>query len=236
MVPKLFRLTNHGKGGLDLDGALAPRPVTVVVCDDHAVLTQCLAATLAAEPDIEVVGVAGTVADVLALADQRRPQVVLMDYELPDGDGVAATRALKDAHPETKVVMLTSYTDEAVLVRAIEAGCSGYLTKHEGSDEVATGVRLAAEGEALVSPDLLARLLSRLVRTQASGGPALTGRELEVLELVADGATRNVIAERLGLSPNTVRNHVQAILRKLGVHSKLEAVSTAVRWGLIRRR
>ena len=213
----------------------ASHPISVVICDDHAVLAQCLAASLSDEPDIDVVGVAGSVAEVLAMAGETRPQVVLMDYELPDGDGIVATRALKAARPETKVVMLTSYTNEAVLVGAIEAGCSGYVTKHKGKDEVAAGVRLAAAGEALISPAMLARLLPRLAQTRPGPSSALTEREREVLELMAAGATRNVIAERLVLSPNTVRNHMQSILRKLGVHSGLETVAKATRTGIVRR-
>ncbi len=219
-----------------VEPAPASDPISVVVCDDHAVLAQCLAASRTEEPDMEVVGVAGTMAEVLAMAEEARAQVVLMDYELPDGDGVAATRALKAARPEVKVVMLTSFTNDAVLLGAMEAGCSGYVTKHKGTDEVAAGVRLAAAGEALISPDMLARLLPRLGQSGGRLGSDLTRRELEVLELLADGTQRDVMAERLGLSPNTVRNHVQHVLTKLGVHSKLEAVVTAVQEGIVRRR
>ena len=210
--------------------------VTVVVCDDHEVVAQGLAAVLGAEPDIEVVAIASSVAMVLEVAERLRPDVVLMDYELPDGDGVTATRILKGAHPEVKVLMLTSYSDEQVLVSAVEAGCSGYLTKHDGSHALANGVRLAASGEAVVTPSLLSKILPRLSRTDHSTGPTeLTAREHEVLELLADGLATTVIAERLYLSVNTVRNHAQNILTKLGVHSRLEAVSVAVRAGLITR-
>lgn len=216
--------------------AAGPGPVAVLICDDHAVLAQALAAMLSREPDLEVVGVAGTMDEVTAMARDHEPDVVLMDYELPDGDGVAATRALKAARPEVKVVMLSSYTNDAVLLAAMEAGCSGYITKHKGTEEVAGGVRLAAAGEALVSPEVLARLLPRLGQSGGRLGSDLTRRELEVLELLADGTPRDVMAERLFLAPNTVRNHVQHVLNKLGVHSKLEAVTTAVQEGIIRRR
>ena len=149
--------------------------------------------------------------------------------------GWPATRALKQVLPEVKVVMLTAYTNEAVLVAAIEAGCSGYITKHVGARIVAKGIRLAASGEALVTAAMLQQLLPRLSRTDRGTGPGLTPREREVLELLADGASTQAIAERLYLSSNTVRNHVQKILAKLGVHSRLEAVSTAVRQGVIER-
>jgi DNA-binding NarL/FixJ family response regulator len=210
--------------------------ITVVVCDDHQVVAEGLAAVLGAEPDIEVVAIASSVAMVLELAERFRPDVVLMDYELPDGDGVAATRALKAAHPEVMILMLTSYSDEGVLVSAVEAGCSGYLTKHDGSHAVANGVRVAASGEAVVTAAMLSKILPRLSRAEHSkGATELTTREHEVLELLADGLATAAIAERLYLSVNTVRNHAQSILVKLGVHSRLEAVSVAVRAGMITR-
>lgn len=210
--------------------------VTVVVCDDHEVVAEGLAAVLAAEPDIEVVAVAGSVAEVLEQAERLRPQVVLMDYELPDGDGVTATEAIKKAHPELKVVMLTSYSNEAVLVAAVEAGCSGYITKHDRSQVVADAVRRAASGEALISAAMLQQVLPRLTKRNHARRPTdLSARELEVLELLADGVSTRAVAQRLYLSVNTVRNHAQRIITKLGVHSRLEAVSVAVRDGIVRR-
>jgi DNA-binding NarL/FixJ family response regulator len=145
--------------------------VRVVVCDDHHVVAQGLAMVLGAEPDIEVVGVAGSVAEVREMAAAFRPHVVLMDYGLPDGDGVTATAAIKAAQPDVQVVMLTSFMDEDILVAAIQAGCSGYVTKHKGGEELTAAVRLAAAGEALVSPDMLARLLPRLRRARHGLGP-----------------------------------------------------------------
>lgn len=220
------------------DGAEQPATVErvrVLVCDDHHMVAQGLALVLGALPDIDVVGVAGTVAEVREQCESRCPHVVLMDYALPDGDGVAATVAIKAVHPEVKVVMLTSFVDDDVLLAAIDAGCSGYVTKHKGVDELATAVRLAASGEAVVSPNMLARLLPRLRRSYHGLGSDLTPREREVLDLLAQGASKEVIARRLFLSTNTVRNHIQSILSKLGAHSRLEAVATATREGLVRR-
>jgi DNA-binding NarL/FixJ family response regulator len=220
------------------DGAEQPdfgERVRVLVCDDHHMVAQGLALVLGAFPDLDVVGVAGTVAEVREQCESRRPHVVLMDYALPDGDGVAATVAIKAVHPDVKVVMLTSFVDEDVLVAAIDAGCCGYVTKHKGGDELAAAVRLAANGEAVVSPNMLARLLPRLRRSHRGIGSDLTPREREVLDLLAQGASKEVIARRLFLSTNTVRNHIQGILTKLGVHSRLEAVATATREGLVRR-
>lgn len=218
----------------DRDVAASER-IRVLICDDHQVVAQALAMLLAAQPDMDVVGVAGTVAEVRELAASRHPQVVLMDYALPDGDGVMATAAIKASQPDVNVIMLTSFVDEEVLVAAIEAGCSGYVTKHKGSDELTAAVRLAADGEALVSPDMLARLLPRLRRSHHGLGWDLTPRERQVLDLLAQGESKEAIAHRLFVSTNTVRNHIQNILTKLNAHSRLEAVAAATREGLIHR-
>lgn len=190
---------------------------------------------LAAEPDISVTGVAGTVSELVDIVSKDPPTVVLIDYELPDGDGVTATRTLKENYPELQVVMLTSYGNQGVLVAAMEAGCSGYVTKHSGASAVAGAIRQAASGEIVITAAMLHQLLPRLSPTHRGLGADLTTRELEVLDLLADGASGRLIAERLYLSLNTVRNHVQNILSKLGVHSRLEAVAVAVQEGIIKR-
>jgi DNA-binding NarL/FixJ family response regulator len=210
-------------------------PISVVLCDDHVVLAQGLSAMLAAEADIAVVGIAGCVAEVVEMVHAHHPDVVLIDYELPDGDGVAATAALKQANPGLQVVMLTSYTDQEVLAAAIEGGCSGFLTKHSGAHSVAEAIRQAAAGEAVITTSMLHQLLPALRPTARGLGAGLTAREITILELLADGATGQAIAKDLFLSPNTVRNHVQSILNKLGVHSRLQAVAVAVQEGIVRR-
>ena len=208
----------------------------VLLCDDHQVFAEALAGLLTNE-GLEVVGIAGSVADAVSNTSSRQPDVVLMDYELPDGDGVSATTAIKATMPSTQVVLLTSNADEDVLVSAIEAGASGYITKHKPAAEVTAAVRAAAAGEMLVSSDMLARLLPRVSqRRSARVGHDLTARELEVLELLVDGTPNQELAQRMGISRNTVRNHVQNLLTKLGVHSRLEAVALATREGLVRSR
>jgi two-component system response regulator DevR len=213
----------------------APERIRVLVCDELRLVAQAVAALLGQQPDIEVVGIAGSVGEVCELALSERPDVVLMEYALPDGDGVSATAAIKASRPEVNVVMLTSFLDEEILLGAIEAGCSGYVTKQKGSDELTTAVRLAAAGGAMVSPDMLARLLPRMRRSHHGLGWDLTPREREVLDLLADGESKEAIARRLFLSTNTVRNHIQGILTKMHAHSRLEAVAAATREGLVHR-
>jgi DNA-binding NarL/FixJ family response regulator len=208
--------------------------IRVVVVDDHEMFVQGLTAVLSADPSIEVVGTAGTVEAGIASVRMHSPDVVLMDYELPDGDGASATQRIKGEVPDAQVVMVTSFDDEGILVRAIEAGCSGFITKHKAIQEVAAAVRAANAGEALISPSMLARLLPKLRQNPRGLGSDLTAREVEVLKLLAGGRSNQQIAEALVLSLHTVRNHVQNVITKLGAHSKLEAVATAVREGLIR--
>jgi two-component system response regulator DevR len=210
-------------------------PIRVLICDDHRLLAEGLAALLRLQPGMEVVGVAGSVAEVVAEAAARRPDVVLMDFELPDGTGVEATRPVLEVSPTTRVVILTSFADDAVLLNAIHAGATGFVTKHSNAAHLADAVRLAAAGESVIPPDLLSRLLPRL-RGEASGGITVSERELQILTLVASGATNNEIARRLHLSPNTVRNHLARLYPRLGARSRLQAVAIAVREGLLSTR
>jgi len=210
------------------------RPVVqVLIIDDHQMFVESLARVLADDDRIEVVGVASTAAEGLKLAEAHQPRVAIVDYMLPDQDGVELTSALKETNPELMTVMLTASTEDRVLLGAIDAGCSGFLTKDRAVKEVVEAVLAAAEGEALVSPAQLARLLPRLSRATQSVGADLTRRELQLLNHLARGQSNKAIAEELHLSVNTIRNYMQSVLFKLGAHSKLEAVSTAVREGLI---
>lgn len=207
--------------------------VGVLIVDDHRMFSESLARLLADEDGIDVLGVAGTGADAIDMVSRLHPNVVLMDYQLPDQDGVTVTMEVKRQNPKVMVVMLSGSTEDRVLLAAIDAGCSGFLTKDRAAAEVVHAVRAAAVGEALISPALLARLLPKLNRTQRCLGEDLSDREREILGFLARGMTNKVIAAELFLSVNTIRNHVQSVLAKLGSHSKLEAVSTAVREGII---
>lgn len=208
--------------------------IRVLVVDDHAVLASSLAHVLDAESDLSCVGVATTLEHAKALVQSASPDVVLLDHRLPDGDGVAAIGDLRALRPDLKVVVLTASAADSVLVQAIEAGASGFMSKTRSLAEVTSAVRAAASGEALISPEMLARLLPRLARTGSGARPQeLTEREREVLGLLAGGLTNAAIAERLVVSVHTVRNHIANLSAKLGAHSKLEALSIAVREGLL---
>jgi DNA-binding NarL/FixJ family response regulator len=209
--------------------------VRVAIVDDHDVLASSLTVVLDAEPDIEVVGSATTLERARGLVATRKPDVLLLDHRLPDGDGVAAIGDLRALCPGVRVVVLTASTGDHVLVAAIEAGASGFVSKTRGIGEVTQAVRAAAAGESVISPELLARLLPRLQRQEPEPHDTLTDRETEVLMLLAEGLSNAAIAERLVVSVHTVRNHVANLSAKLGAHSKLEALSIAMREGLLPR-
>ena len=193
--------------------------------------SEALRAALDDTDDIAVTAAMDTANSGVEEATASRPDVVLMDYRLPDGDGVDAARRIKRSLPDTKIVMLSGTLDDNVLREAIQAGCSGYLTKGHAIEELILAVRAAYRGEALISPQMLTRLLE--ARTPTGPGADLTTRETEILRLLADGLSNQAIAEQLGIRLATVRNHVQSVIEKLEAHSKLEAVSTALRLGLI---
>jgi len=209
--------------------------VRVLIVDDHAVFSDGLATILGTEPEIEVVGKGGSVQEAISSARALQPDVVLLDVHLPDGSGIQAAAAIKKDRPQTQVVILTSDEEESVLRSAVQAGVTGYLSKHESAAQVVQAVRSAARGEALIAPYMLARLLRGLRKTDEPG-PAtpLTPRELAVLSELSLGHDNEAVARTLTMSPNTVRTHVQNILSKLKVHSKLEAVSRGIREGWIR--
>lgn len=202
----------------------------MLIVDDHAVFTDAMAQALDGEDDIEIVATAASGAAALAVGDEV--DVVLCDFRLPDLDGVEVTRRLLARDPSTSVVMLTASTDDSILAAAVEAGCVGFLSKSSALDDVLAAVRAAAVGESVISPALLARLLPRMAG-RASGVDDLTPREHEVLAEMAKGLSNQAIGEALYVSRDTIRNHVANILRKLDAHSKLEAVATAARRGLI---
>ncbi|MEX2540002.1 MAG: protein kinase [Actinomycetota bacterium] len=208
-------------------------PIRVLLVDDHVLVTQALSAVIDGEPDIEVVGCADTAEQGKALAKSLTPDVVLMDYELPDGDGVSAARGILAERPQTQIVMLTGATSDLVLMAAIEAGCAGFVPKEQAVEEVVAAVRSAHAGEAPISPQLLARLLPKLREGKRPVGFDLTQRETQILGMLAEGLTNQAIADKLAVAIATVRKHVQHVITKIGAHSKLEAVAIATREGLV---
>jgi DNA-binding NarL/FixJ family response regulator len=214
-------------------GADEVRPIRVLVVDDHEVLASSLAMVLDREPDIVSAGVAHTLDQARMMVRTVQPDVLLLDHRMPDGDGVSAIPEFRALRPDMGVVVLTASAADHVLMAAIEAGASGFLSKTRSIDEVTAAVRAAAAGESVISPEMLARLLPRFQRAGAYGSTDLTEREREVLSLVAEGLSNAAIANRLVVSVHTVRNHIASMSAKLGAHSKLEALSIAVRQGLL---
>jgi DNA-binding NarL/FixJ family response regulator len=207
--------------------------IRVLIVDDHEVLASSLAKTLDTEPDLLSVGVAGSLKQAAELIRTTAPDVLLLDHRLPDGDGVAAIGRLRVVRPALGLLVVTASPSEHLMVAAVEAGVSGFLSKTRSLAEVTSAVRAAAVGEAVISPEMLARLLPRLGGTGRVGAATLTEREREILGLIAQGLSNAAIAERLVVSVNTVRNHVANLLAKLGARSKLEALSIAIREGLL---
>ena len=211
--------------------------IRVLLVDDHQLLTGSLAALLSRESDIEVAGVAGSVAEARALARDRL-DVVLMDYRLPDGTGAEATRAIKARWPAARVVMLTAVNDDETILDSIQAGADGYLTKDRAAEDVVSAVRAAHAGETLLPRSVILGIAQRVVAARDKGTERrqiepLTPRELDVLKALTQGLSTPEICERLFIAPNTLRTHVQNIMGKLRVHSKLEAVAFAIRNRLV---
>jgi len=217
-----------------------PDTIRVIVADDHALFRRGLEMVLESEPDIEVVAEANDGNEVVALAEQHMPDLVLMDVRMPGRSGIEATQAIKDAVPHTKILMLTISDEEEDLYDAIKAGANGYLLKEISIEEVAGAIRSVHMGQSLISPSMASKLLNEFAamarkdeEKQQMPAPRLTDREMEVLTLVAQGLNNRDIAKQLYISENTVKNHVRNILEKLHLHSRMEAVVYAVREKLL---
>ena len=205
--------------------------IRVRLVDDPPVVRQGLRALLSTHEGIEVVGEADDGEAAVAAADRLSPDVVLMDVVMPGLDGVEALRRIGERRPQTRVVMLTSYADERRAMEAVDAGASGFLLKDASPRDVAAAIRAAHRGEAVLHPAVAAKLLAERRRPPAAHAD-LTARELDVLRLIARGLQNKQIAAELHVSEKTVKTHVSAILRKLGVTDRTQAAMYAVREGL----
>ncbi|HUW03669.1 MAG TPA: response regulator transcription factor [Acidimicrobiales bacterium] len=210
--------------------------IRLLLVDDHQMVRESLKRSMTDE-GFDVVGEAADGEEAIEAAERLRPDVVLMDVTMPNVDGVEATRAITEARPITRVVMLTMHADKEVLASAIRAGASGYLTKDSSVDEVASAVRMAADGNTALSPQLAATMLEEVRRLEVEPDDdesIITKRETEVLQLIADGRSTPEVAADLYISQKTVKNHLASIYQKLEARDRTQAVLQAVRMGIVR--
>jgi len=212
------------------DGDLEPTRVLIV--EDHRVVAEGLAALINDQGDMKVVGNVGTVADCVPAAAELNPDIVLVDFRLPDGSGPDAAAAIRSIRPAAKMIFLTREDTDAARFAAVQAGASAFLHKSRAAAELVAAIREVARGKMLITPRTIATLLSKRRSIEAQL-ERLTPREKEVLRLMAEGIPSRSIAEELGISYTTVRTHIRSLGNKLAVHSKLEAIVKARELGLI---
>jgi two-component system, NarL family, response regulator LiaR len=205
--------------------------IRILIADDHGIVRQGLRMYLGSDSELEIVGEARNGAQAVKLAHQLQPDVVLMDLLMPEMDGIAATAAIRRELPDTEVVALTSVLEDAAVVEAVRAGAIGYLLKDTEAHELRRAIKAAAAGQVQLAPQAVARLM-REVRTPESSREALTERETDVLQLLAQGKSNREIAQHLSIGEQTVKTHVSHILDKLGVPSRTQAALYAIRTGL----
>jgi DNA-binding NarL/FixJ family response regulator len=216
--------------------------IGTLIVDDHRTFGEALHIAMETEKDFRVIGVATSGEEAVSIAENEQPDVVLMDIEMPGMDGIEAIRKVKAVDPEARVVVVSAHQGELIFAKAVEAGASGFLSKDTALRDLVASVRLAYQGEPLIEPEEIRRVLRHLRHrraqeaTEQQRAERLTPRETEILQLMADGASPDLIAERLRVSPYTLRTHVQNVLTKLGVHSKLEALAFAIRHGKVEAR
>ncbi|HEX4309108.1 MAG TPA: response regulator transcription factor [Acidobacteriaceae bacterium] len=204
------------------------RAIRVLIVDDHPVVRLGLKTMLESEERIEVTAAVGSARESIAEVEKVRPDVVLMDLRMPEMEGVEAISELRRKDQSIRVLVLTNYEEDESIFRAMQAGAMGYLLKNTPQEEIIRAVEMVHQNKHCVSPDIAKRLSEAIAREE------LTQREVEVLRLVAEGLTNKEVAERLFISARTARNHVASCLLKLGADDRTEAVTTAVRRGLIR--
>jgi len=213
--------------------------ITVAIIEDHQILVDSLGLMLRYEPDMEFLGAASSLSDGRILVENCTPDVLLLDVGLPDGNGLDMIPKVNTTSPDTHIIVLTSLSDEATLMRVVDSGISGFVSKDSQLSDLLETIRKAADGEIVMPTSLLMGLLMRLPRDKAAaykderGWERLTIREQEILELLAKGKSGNEIAEELHIAPLTVRTHIRNMMSKMGVHSRLEAVAFGLKNGII---
>lgn len=205
--------------------------IRVLIADDQRVVREGLALVLGLLPDVEVVGAAGDGDEAIEMAGRLEPDVVLMDLRMPRRDGIEATRRLRDQMPAVRVVVLTTYTDDKSVLEALRAGARGYLTKDAGGEEISQALRQVLDDRAMIDPRVQHHLVEALNAAPAAPD-GLTTREAEVLTLMARGLTNAAIAERLVITPHTVKTHITHVFAKIGVRDRAQAVTYAFNHGL----
>jgi len=216
--------------------------IRLAIIDDHKVLVEALAVLISSYDDMEFAGGANSIQSGIELVSECKPDILLLDVDLPDGNGLDSIQTLVGLNPSMRVVVLSGLTDEYTLMKAIDLGVSGFLPKGSSLNELISTVRKTAVGEIVMPPSLLIGLLKRLPRDRAVmphrdfPWEHLTQREQEVLNYLAKGNSGNEIAHRLNIAPLTVRTHIRNLMGKLGVHSRLEAVAFGIKHGLVETR
>jgi DNA-binding NarL/FixJ family response regulator len=213
-----------------VDGEI--QPIRVLIVEDHQVVAEGLAALLGDQADIKIVGSAPSVAESLVLAADSAPDVLLLDFRLPDGTGAEAGARIRELRPEVKLIFLSRVDSDAARMAAVEVGASAFLHKSHAASEVVDAIRHVARGGNLMTPQLIAALLNRS-RARDAQVQSLTQRERSVLQLIAKGISSREIGRQLGISYTTVRTHIRSLGRKLDVHSKIEASAKARELGLV---
>jgi DNA-binding NarL/FixJ family response regulator len=210
----------------------------IIIVDDHILFREGLAAIIRSETDIEIMGHAGSVQEAIELVKTLKPDLVLMDFGLPDGTGVDATRAILKEYPQCKIIFLTMSEEDEHLFAAIRSGAKGYLLKNMRPSKLISTLRSVQQGESALSRSMTLRLMEELARTKESsqtGDPTLTRREMEVLRELASGVSNQEIASHLFISENTVKYHVHSILEKLNLSDRRDAAIYARERGLIKQ-
>ncbi|MBI4260398.1 MAG: response regulator transcription factor [Actinobacteria bacterium] len=208
-------------------------PMRILNVDDHPVTRSGLRSALSTSTDVEVVGEASTGEEAIDVVGEIRPDVVFMDVRMPGMGGIEATRIIRDTSPDTRVILFTVDESRSAISEAIQAGVSGYLLKDVSAEELVNAARLALEGKAVIHPSLTRAFIEEVQLVDRRPEAPLSKREAEILQKVAYGATTKEVAHDLGISPHTVKTHLERIFEKLGANDRAQAVAIAIRKGLV---